>query len=137
MNFDLVIHSARVATSAKVVDCNIGIRGGHIVALGNDLGTASVVIDAIGLIALPGKINSLDHIAQPSGPGIEIADDFASATQSATLGSFTMVMPFLSSRRRRHSSPGRERLSCGVVVWSMKRSEVPLPETDFRCCVGN
>ncbi len=90
---DLVIKGARVVCPDTVVEQDIGITEGRIVALGSDL-HGQEEIDASGLIALPGGIDSHVHIAQPSGPGIEMADDFASATRSAACGGNTTVMPF-------------------------------------------
>jgi dihydropyrimidinase len=48
---------------------------------------------------LPGGIDSHVHIAQPSGPGIVMADDFASATRSAAFGGNTMVLPFAMQQK--------------------------------------
>lgn len=93
MQHDLVIRNARVVTPSGVLDCDIGIVAGRIAELGSGLNGAEV-IDAVGLIALPGGIDSHVHIAQPSGPGIEMADDFASATRAAACGGNTTVMPF-------------------------------------------
>jgi dihydropyrimidinase len=94
MTHDLIIRGARVVTAADVVVMDIGIRGGKIATLGHDLGDAGRVIEAAGLIAMPGGIDSHVHIAQPSGAGIEMADDFASATAAAAAGGNTVVMPF-------------------------------------------
>jgi dihydropyrimidinase len=93
MQHDLVIRNARVVTPGGVLDCDIGIVAGRIAELGSGLAGAEV-IDAAGLIAMPGGIDSHVHIAQPSGPGIEMADDFASATRAAACGGNTTVMPF-------------------------------------------
>ncbi|WP_417725533.1 dihydropyrimidinase [Salipiger sp.] len=93
MTHDLVITGARVVSPGGVAACDIGITGGRIVTLGTGL-TGAEVIDATGLIAMPGGIDSHVHIAQPSGPGVEMADDFASATRSAACGGNTTVMPF-------------------------------------------
>ena len=90
---DLVIRGARVVTGDTVAEMDIGIRDGRIATLGQDLQGAQVE-DAAGLIALPGGIDSHVHISQPSGPGIEMADDFASATASAACGGNTTVLPF-------------------------------------------
>ncbi len=94
MSFDTIIRGARVVTPAGVSHCDIGITDGRITALGLALDGAGEVIDASGLIAMPGGIDSHVHIAQPSGPGIEMADDFHSATRSAAAGGNTTVMPF-------------------------------------------
>ncbi|OWU84311.1 dihydropyrimidinase [Oceanicola sp. 22II-s10i] len=94
MSFDTIIRGARVVTPGGVSTCDIGIEGGVITALGTRLDGAAEVIDATGLIAMPGGIDSHVHISQPSGPGIEMADDFASATRSAVAGGNTTVLPF-------------------------------------------
>ncbi|RYH07134.1 dihydropyrimidinase [Tropicimonas sp. IMCC6043] len=93
MFHDLVVQNAQVVTSGAVSSCDIGISQGQITALGIGL-TGAEVIDARGLIAMPGGIDSHVHISQPSGPGIEMADDFASATRAAACGGNTTVMPF-------------------------------------------
>ncbi len=91
---DTVITGAQVVTPAGTALCDIGIRDGRIATLGTGL-QGDRVIDATGLIAMPGGIDSHVHIAQPSGPGIEMADDFASATRAAACGGNTLVMPFV------------------------------------------
>jgi dihydropyrimidinase len=65
-----------------------------IAVLGDHLGHAGEIIDASGKLVLPGGIDSHVHFAQPSAPGIVMADDFASGTRSAAFGGNTMVMPF-------------------------------------------
>jgi len=93
MMYDTVICGAQVVSSAAVTTCDIAIKDGRISALGEGF-EAAEVIDATGLIAMPGGIDSHVHISQPSGPGIEMADDFASATRAAACGGNTCVMPF-------------------------------------------
>src|ERR1700726_314173 len=56
-------------------------------------------IDASGLLVLPGGIDSHVHIAQPSGPDVVMADDFASATAAAAAGGNTCIMPFALQQR--------------------------------------
>ncbi len=94
MSFDTVIRGARVVAPGGVSVCDIGIENGVITALGASLDGAAEVIEADGLIAMPGGIDSHVHIAQPSGPGVEMADDFTSATRSAVAGGNTTVLPF-------------------------------------------
>ncbi|GGC24015.1 dihydropyrimidinase [Marivita lacus] len=93
MTHDTVITGARVVTASGTISCDIGISSGKIASLGTDL-TGTEVIDARGLIAMPGGIDSHVHISQPSGPGIEMADDFAAGTRSAACGGNTTVLPF-------------------------------------------
>ena len=68
-------------------------------ALGEDLGAADEVIDARGRLVLPGGIDSHVHFAQPSGPGIVMADDFESGTRAAAFGGNTLVMPFCMQQK--------------------------------------
>lgn len=99
MTFDTIIRGGTVATASDTFSCDVGIAGGRIAALGSDLGTAPEIVDANGLLVLPGGIDSHVHIAQPSGPGIVMADDFASATRSAAFGGNTMVLPFAMQQK--------------------------------------
>src|SRR6185295_2039005 len=89
----------KVATASDTVVCDVGIREGRIVALGEGLGTAAEVIDATGKLVLPGGIDSHVHFAQPSGPGIVMADDFDSGTRAAAFGGNTLVMPFCMQQK--------------------------------------
>lgn len=91
---DTIIRGGTVATASDTFRCDVGIKDGRIAQLGEDLGTADEVIDARGLLVLPGGIDSHVHFAQPSGPGIVMADDFESGTKSAAFGGNTTVMPF-------------------------------------------
>ena len=78
MQYDLIIRGGTVATAADTFHCDVGISGGQIAALGEPW-RCSQTIDATGKLVLPGGIDSHVHFAQPSGPGIVMADDFASA----------------------------------------------------------
>ncbi len=99
MTFDLIISNGTIATASDTFDCDIGISEGRITALGRGLKGASETIDASGKLVLPGGIDSHVHISQPSGEGIVMADDFASATRSAAFGGNTTVMPFCLQER--------------------------------------
>jgi dihydropyrimidinase len=99
MNFDTIIRGGTVATASDTFACDIGIANGQIAALGADLGSAKDIVDATNMLVLPGGIDSHVHIAQPSGPGIVMADDFASATRAAAFGGNTMVLPFAMQQK--------------------------------------
>src|SRR3954469_11532246 len=97
--FDTVIRHGTIATASETYQADVGIRNGRIVAIGEALADADDVVDATGLLVLPGGIDSHVHIAQPSGPGIVMADDFASATRAAAFGGNTMVLPFAMQQK--------------------------------------
>jgi dihydropyrimidinase len=99
MPFDTIIRGGTVATASDTFKCDVGISGERVVALGENLGSAGETVDATGLLVLPGGIDSHVHIAQPSGPGIVMADDFASATRAAAFGGNTMVLPFAMQQK--------------------------------------
>jgi len=92
--FDAVIRHGTVATASETYEADVGIKEGRIVSIGESLTDADEVIDATGMLVLPGGIDSHVHISQPSGPGIVMADDFASATRAAAFGGNTFVMPY-------------------------------------------
>lgn len=92
--FDLAIRGGTVVTASDTVRADVGIRDGRIVAVAETIADAARIIDASGLLVLPGGIDSHVHIAQNPAPGIVMADDFASATAAAAAGGNTCVMPF-------------------------------------------
>jgi dihydropyrimidinase len=97
--YDLIIAGGRIATAADTFTADIGIKDGRIVTLADGLTGGARTIDARGRLVLPGGIDSHVHIAQPSGPGIVMADDFESGTRSAAFGGNTLVMPFCMQQK--------------------------------------
>ena len=96
--YDLAIRGGTVVTASDTIRADVGVQGGKIVAVAERIEDAKREIDASSLLVLPGGIDSHVHIAQPSGPGIVMADDFASATAAAAAGGNTLVMPFAMVR---------------------------------------
>src|SRR5437868_15456535 len=92
-DYDLVIRNGTVATAADTTVCDIGVRGGTIVALGQGLAAGAQDIDARGKLVLPGAIDSHCHNEHKSSAGVMCADDFYSATASAAFGGTTTVIP--------------------------------------------
>lgn len=93
-DFDLVIRSGSVATAADIQRCDIGIREGRVVALGEALGRGTQELDAHGMLVLPGGVDGHCHLDQPMNDGLRMADDFTSGTVSAACGGTTTVIPF-------------------------------------------
>jgi len=92
--FDLAIRGGTIVTASDEFRADIGIRDGRIASIADRIEGATREIDATGLLALPGGIDSHVHISQPSGPDVVMADDFASATRAAAAGGNTTIMPF-------------------------------------------
>src|SRR4029078_3151397 len=93
MTFDTIIRGGTIATASDTFACDVGIKGGRITALGDNLGDAKEIVDATCKLVLPGGIDSHVHIAQPSGADIVMADDFESATLSAAYGGHPVCRP--------------------------------------------
>ncbi|HMN70492.1 MAG TPA: dihydropyrimidinase [Rhodoblastus sp.] len=92
--FDLAIRGGVIVTASDEFRADIGVRDGRIVAIADNIEGAAREIDATGLLAFPGGIDSHVHISQPSGPDVVMADDFASATRAAAAGGNTTILPF-------------------------------------------
>lgn len=97
--FDLIIRNGTVVTASDTMRCDVGIRAGKIVALADRLEEAEREIDAMGLLVMPGGIDSHVHLAQPTSDGSVMADDFESGTRSAACGGNTTVIAFSLQER--------------------------------------
>src|SRR5690606_20644949 len=98
--FDLLSRDAEVVTASDRFTCDIGVRDGRIAALGTELGTASTVVDAQGLLVWPGGVDAHCHLDQPMGFGVKMADDFRSGSRSAACGGTTTIIPFAAQDRK-------------------------------------
>jgi dihydropyrimidinase len=96
---DLVLRNARAATAADVFDCDIGIAGGRIVALGQGLPAGAREIDAAGRVVTPGGVDAHCHLDQPMPPPVRMADDFDTGTRAAACGGTTTVIPFAAQEK--------------------------------------
>ena len=54
--FDLLIKNGTIYTAAETFDADIAVKDEKITAIGQNLGNAEKIIDAEGLIVLPGGI---------------------------------------------------------------------------------
>ena len=93
MEFDLVISGGLVVTASDSFHCDIGITGEKITALGSKL-AGKRVIDADGLLVLPGGVDSHCHIEQLEADGSVHEETFETASRSAFLGGTTTVICF-------------------------------------------
>ena len=96
---DLVVRDGTVVTATDSFRADVGVCGGRIVALGEDLPRAAQEIDAAGRLVLPGGVDTHCHIEQLSGMGVWNADDFYTGTVAAAFGGTTAVIPFAAQHR--------------------------------------
>ncbi len=87
---DLVIKNGRVAVSSSLKPCAIASKGGKVTWIGSNSNAprAQEVIDASGLIVLPGVIDVHVHLRDP---GATYKEDFRSGTAAAAAGGVTTV----------------------------------------------
>ncbi|MDQ8727372.1 dihydropyrimidinase [Bradyrhizobium sp. LHD-71] len=96
--FDLVVRGGVVVTASDVFKADIGIAGGKVAALGTDL-EGNRVVDADGLLVLPGGVDTHVHIEQPSSGPAQMCDTFETGTASAAAGGTTTVICFATQMR--------------------------------------
>ena len=97
--FDTVIRNGLVATACETMSADIGIRGGRVVALGQELARGRDEIDARGKLVLPGGVDAHCHLDQPMEGLAKMADDFLTGTRSAACGGTTTVIPFAAQEK--------------------------------------
>ncbi|WP_439551265.1 dihydropyrimidinase [Falsiroseomonas sp.] len=103
--YDIAIRGGQVATSFGVTRCDIGIKDGRIAAIAESITDAAQVIDAGGLLVLPGGVDSHCHIEETSRGGYTMSDgepqvtvneeSFITASASAFAGGTTSVVCFI------------------------------------------
>jgi dihydropyrimidinase len=95
MRFDTVIRNGTIVTATDTYVSDIGILNGKISALGLDLPVESAgkVIEARGMLVMPGGIDVHTHLDMPFG-GTMSADDFESGTIAAAYGGTTTLIDF-------------------------------------------
>ncbi|SHG78406.1 dihydropyrimidinase [Marivita hallyeonensis] len=97
-NVDLVIHDGRVVTPQGIVESDLAVDHGRIVAIG-PAGGATKHISAEGKWVMPGGVDPHAHIEQMSGMGQWNADTFETATKSAAMGGTTSVISFAAQAK--------------------------------------
>jgi dihydroorotase len=86
--FDLLLKGGTVVNQDGIGVCDIGVRGGTIVALGALTAGADEMVDCRGLHILPGVIDTQVHFREP-GPTHK--EDLESGSRSAVMGGVTGV----------------------------------------------
>jgi dihydropyrimidinase len=119
-DYDLIVRGGTLATASDTFAADVAVKDGVITALGRDLGEATRVIDAQGLLVLPGGVDAHCHIEQESSSHIMTADDFYSASVSAAFGGTTTILPFAAQHKgqslREVVTRARERADAKTVI---------------------
>ena len=99
-------------------ECTIAVRDGKIAFIGRfDPVDGAEIVEANGLVALPGAVDSHVHFHMPTADGGYNADDFSTGSTCAICGGTTTVVDFASPvegkswtegvRRRRAEADGQ------------------------------
>ncbi|MBV9825156.1 MAG: allantoinase AllB [Alphaproteobacteria bacterium] len=88
--FDLLITGGKVVTADSVMEADIGIADGIIIAVGRDFAAqgATEIISATGMHVLPGAIDSHVHFREP---GYTHKENWGTGTAAAAVGGVTTV----------------------------------------------
>ncbi|WP_291299218.1 dihydroorotase [Elioraea sp.] len=127
-HYDLLIRGGTVVLPWGEAATNLGVRAGRIVSLAAGQGaTAATVLDARGLMVLPGLIDAHVHLREP---GNEAVETIATGTKAAALGGLTAVFDMPNTRPaivdaatlawKRAFITGRAFVDMGLYVGGMK-----------------
>jgi dihydropyrimidinase len=92
-DYDLVIAGGTVVTPADMFRADVGVVGGKIAAIGLGLRGARMV-DANGLLVMPGGVDSHCHIEQLQSGGGADEENWTTGSTSALAGGTTSVITF-------------------------------------------
>ena len=92
-DFDLIIRGGTVVTASDQFRADIGIRAGRIAVLADSL-EGGTVVDAGGLLVMPGGVDSHCHIEQLQAGGGADEETFATGSTACFAGGTTSVVTF-------------------------------------------
>lgn len=97
---DLLIKNGTLVTAESTFKADIAVSGGKIEQIGQKLkpGKNTEVIDAKGMMVLPGGIDAHTHLAMPFGGTIS-ADDYEAGTRAAACSGVTTVFDFVLQQK--------------------------------------
>ena len=148
MGFDLALTGGSVVSGGKTVRRDIFVSGGRVAAVrppSAAVPRAARVIDAGGLLVLPGIIDAHAHFRLKLGPGKYTADDFQAGSAAAVCGGVTTFIdytgqgpgesPLKGLKARMKEAEGRCRADysfhCMLTGWERMRT----PAAAMAACV--
>ena len=98
MGYDLIIKGGTLITASDTFVADVAVEKGKIAGLGQFPSNGTKVVDARGMILIPGGIDVHTHFDMPFG-GTTTADDFTSGSTGALFGGTTSVIDFAIQKK--------------------------------------
>ena len=92
-DYDLIVRGGTVVTESDQFRADVGVRGGRVAALAERL-DGGPVLDAGGLLVLPGGVDSHCHVEQLHEDGGADEETFTSGSTAALAGGTTSIVSF-------------------------------------------
>jgi dihydropyrimidinase len=129
MRFDTVIRNGTVVTATDTYAGDVGILDGKIAAIAGTLPieNAAKVLDAPGMLVMPGGIDAHTHLDMPFG-GTTSADDFESGTIAAAFGGTTTLIDFAIQQKG-------QSLRQAFDTWMKKADRKAAIDYAFHCII--
>src|SRR5271168_1393610 len=129
MRFDSVIRNGTVVTAADTYASDVGILDGRIAAIAGALPieNAGKVMDAAGMLVMPGGIDAHTHLDMPFG-GTTSADDFETGTIAAAFGGTTTLIDFAIQQKG-------QSLRQAFDTWMKKADRKAAIDYAFHCII--
>ncbi len=129
MRFDSVIRNGSVVTATDTYASDIGIADGRITAIAQSLPieNAGKVMDASGMLVMPGGIDAHTHLDMPFG-GTTSADDFETGTIAAAFGGTTTLIDFAIQQKG-------QSLRQAFDTWMKKADRKAVIDYAFHCII--
>ncbi|MBC2582369.1 dihydropyrimidinase [Clostridium sp. DJ247] len=114
---DLIIKNGVIITATDTYKADIGVEGGKIVAIGNNLtDNGAEIFDVEGKYVLPGAIDAHTHLQMPFG-GTVSADSYEGGTRAAACSGVTTVFDFAIQKKGN-----------GIIQTAKERDELCAPQ---------
>lgn len=93
---DLIIKNGTIINANETIRADVAVKEGKIVSIAENISITDCenVIDARGMLVLPGAIDAHTHLAMPFGGTIS-SDDYYAGTRAAACGGTTTVFDFV------------------------------------------
>jgi dihydropyrimidinase len=129
MRFDTLIRGGTIVTATDTYAGDVGIVGGKISTIGLNLPAegAGKVIEARGMLVMPGGIDVHTHLDMPFG-GTTSADDFETGTVAAAYGGTTTLIDFAIQYRG-------QTLRHAFDTWMKKADGKAVIDYSFHCII--